>query len=114
MYYLTEACKAAIEARDREWDAIVAQARVEESLRDENGVPYYLWYTKMFDGRSATDLMNFGELEQHHIYALIAEARLMDEAYERSNLARSKAKPTNDWCNEICIPHQFELDFGDE
>jgi hypothetical protein len=73
----------------------------EESLRDENGVPYYMWYMKMFDGRSATDLMNFGELEQHHIDALIAEARLMGQ---------SKAKPTN----EICIPHQFELDFGDD
>ena len=72
------------------------------TLRDENGVPYYMWYMKMFDGRSATDLMNFGELEQHHIDAL------MDVAYDRSGLARSKAKPTND-----SAPHQFELEFDD-
>ena len=35
MYYLTEACKAAIEARDHEWDTIVAQARVEDPLVGE-------------------------------------------------------------------------------
>ena len=69
------------------------------TLRDENGVPYYMWYMKMFDGRSATDLMNFGELEQRHINALIAEARLMEQ---------SNAKPTND-----SAPHQFELEFDD-
>ena len=43
-------------------------------------------------------------LEQRHINALIAEARLADEVYERS-----KAKPTND-----SAPYQFELDFGDD
>ena len=72
----------------------------EESLRDQNGVPYYMWRMKMFDGRSAFDLMSADRLEQHHIDALIAEARLMDQ---------SKAKPTND-----SAPYQFELDFGDE
>ena len=75
---------------------------IEQLLCDEYGVPHHVRrdiHMKMFDGRSATDLMNFGELEQHHIDALIAEARLMDQ---------SKAKPTND-----SIPHQFELEFDD-
>ena len=87
-----------------------------DDLCDEYGVPYHVRkdvHMKMFDGRSAFDLMHSGELEQHHIDALIEEVRVMDEAYERSGLARSKAKPTNDWCNEICIPHQFELEFDD-
>ena len=70
-----------------------------DDLCDENGVPYYLWYTKMFDGRSATDLMNFGELEQHHIDALIEEVKLMEQ---------SNARLTND-----STPHQFELEFDD-
>ena len=90
---------------------------IEQRLCDEYGIPHHARrdiHMKMFDGLSAFDLMNADKLEQHHINALIEEVRLMDEAYERSGLARSKAKPTNDWCNEICIPHQFELDFGDE
>ena len=88
-----------------------------DDLCDKYRIPHHARrdiHMKMFDGLSAFDLMNADRLEQHHIDALIAEARLMDEAYERSGLARSKAKPTNDWCNEICIPHQFELDFGDD
>ena len=85
---------------------------IEQLLCDEYGVPHHVRrdiHMKMFDGRSAFDLMNADRLEQHHIDALIEEVRLMDEAYERSNLARSKAKPTND-----SAPYQFELDFGDE
>ena len=68
-----------------------------DDLCDEYGVPYHVRrdiHMKMFDGRSATDLMNFGELEQRHINALIAEARLMEQ---------SNAKPTND-----STLHQFE------
>lgn len=79
-----------------------------DDLCDKNGIPYYALYMKMFDGLSAFDLMNADRLEQHHIDALIEEVRLMDEAYERSGLARSKAKPTND-----STPYQFELEFDD-
>ena len=74
-----------------------------QRLCDEYGVPHHVRrgiHMKVFDGLSAFDLMNADKLEQHHIDALIKEVKLMDQ---------SKAKPTND-----SIPHQFELDFGDE
>ena len=77
--------------------------------RDKNGIPYYVWYRKIFDGRSANELMNLGELEQHHIDRMIEEVRLMDVAYDRSGFVRSNAKPVS-----VSAPHQFELDFGDE
>ena len=78
-----------------------------QRLCDEYGVPYHVRrdiHMKMFNGLSAFDLMSADRLEQHHINALIEEARLADEVYERS-----KAKPTND-----SAPYQFELDFGDD
>ena len=74
-----------------------------QRLCDEYGVPYHVRrdiHMKIFDGRSAFDLMNADRLEQHHIDALIEEVRLRGP---------SKAKPTND-----SAPHQFELDFGDD
>lgn len=59
---------------------------------------------KTFDGRSMLDLAIAGELSSSHIEALIAEARAMDAAYDRSSLAKSKAKPSDDWRTEISIP----------
>ena len=40
-----------------------------DDLCDEYGVPYHVRrdiHMKMFDGRSAFDLMNADRLEQHH------------------------------------------------
>ena len=65
-----------------------------DDLCDKYRVPYHVrrgTHMKMFDGRSAFDLMNAGTLEQHHIDALIEEARLAEQ---------SNAKPTMGVSNE--------------
>lgn len=59
---------------------------------------------KAFDGRSLMDLVAGGEFLPKHVQALIAEARAMEAAYGRSGLARTKAKPTEDWQTELSIP----------
>lgn len=59
---------------------------------------------KAFEGRSLMDLAAGGQLLPLHIQSLIAEAQAMDAAYERSGLAKSKAKPSDDWRTEMSIP----------
>lgn len=59
---------------------------------------------KAFDGRSLMDIVAAGEFLPKHVQALIAEARAMEAAYGRSGLARTKAKPTQDWQTELSIP----------
>ena len=59
---------------------------------------------KAFDGRSLMDLAAAGHLLPSHIQSLIAEAQAMDVAYDRSGLAKSKAKPSEDWRTEVSIP----------
>jgi hypothetical protein len=59
---------------------------------------------KAFQGRSLLDLLADGRLQSTHVQALIAEARAMDAAYDRSGLARSRAKPSDDWRTELSIP----------
>ena len=59
---------------------------------------------KAFGGRSLMDLAAAGQLQQSHIQSLIAEAQAMDAAYDRSGLAKSKAKPSDDWRTEASIP----------
>lgn len=59
---------------------------------------------KAFEGRSLLDLAAAGQLLPSHIQALIAEAKAMDAAYDRSGLAKSKAKPSDDWRTELSIP----------
>lgn len=59
---------------------------------------------KAFEGRSLLDLAAAGQLLPSHIQALITEAKAMDAAYDRSGLAKSKAKPSDDWRTEISIP----------
>lgn len=59
---------------------------------------------KAFDGRSLLDLVAADQLLPSHIQALINEARAMDTAYERSGLAKSKARPSDDWRTEVSIP----------
>ncbi len=59
---------------------------------------------KAFAGRSLLDLAAAGQLLPSHIQALITEAKAMDAAYDRSGLAKSKAKPSDDWRTEISIP----------
>jgi DNA-binding XRE family transcriptional regulator len=59
---------------------------------------------KAFQGRSLMDLAAAGQLVPLHIQSLIAEAKVMDAAYDRSGLAKSKAKPSDDWRAEASIP----------
>jgi transcriptional regulator with XRE-family HTH domain len=59
---------------------------------------------KAFEGRSLMDLAAAGQLLPSHIQSLIAEAQAMDAAYDRSGLAKSKAKPSDDWRAEVSIP----------
>lgn len=59
---------------------------------------------KALAGRSLMDLAAAGQLLPSHVQSLIAEARAMQTAYERSGLARSKAKPSTDWRAELSIP----------
>jgi DNA-binding transcriptional regulator YiaG len=59
---------------------------------------------KAFDGRSLLDLAAAGQLLPAHIQSLITEAQAMDAAYERSGLAKTKAKPSDDWRTELSIP----------
>lgn len=59
---------------------------------------------KAFEGRSLLDLAAAGQLLPSHIQVLINEARAMDAAYDRSGLAKSKAKPSDDWRTELSIP----------
>ncbi len=63
---------------------------------------------KAFEGRSLMNLAAAGQLLPSHIQSLIAEAQAMDAAYDRSGLARSKAKPSDDWRTEISIPGSLE------
>lgn len=59
---------------------------------------------RAFEGQSLMDLTAAGRLLPSHIQSLIAEAQAMDAAYDRSGLARSKAKPSDDWRTEVSIP----------
>ncbi len=63
---------------------------------------------KAFEGRSLMDLVAVGQLLPLHIQALIKEAQAMDAAYNRSGLAKSKAKPSDDWRTEVSIPGSSE------
>lgn len=59
---------------------------------------------KAFDGLSLLDLVTTDQLLPAHIDSLIAEAHAMDAAYDRSGLAQSKAKPSDDWRGEVSVP----------
>jgi hypothetical protein len=59
---------------------------------------------KAFQGQSLMSLAEVGQLQPWHIQALIAEAQAMEAAYDRSGLAKSKAKPSEDWRTELSVP----------
>jgi hypothetical protein len=63
---------------------------------------------KLFDGQSLLDLVKVGKNCTEQVRALIAEAQKMEAAYDRSGLAQSKAKPTNDWQSSVSIPFYSE------
>ena len=63
---------------------------------------------KGFDGASLMDLVAADALLPWHIEASIDEARTMDTAYERSGLAKTKARPSEDWRTELSVPGSSE------
>ena len=63
---------------------------------------------KAFDGRSLLDLIAAGEGCSQHVQTLVAEAKAIEAAYERTGLAKSKAKPTSDWQSSMSIPGSLE------
>ncbi|GHU03648.1 repressor [Alphaproteobacteria bacterium] len=69
---------------------------------------------KAFKGRSLMDLAAAGQLLPSHTQQLIDEARAMDAAYGRSGLAKSRAKPSNDWRTEVSIPGSPEWRTGEQ
>lgn len=63
---------------------------------------------KAFEGKSMMDLIAAGQLLPEHTRLLITEAKVMEDAYKHSGLAKSKAMPSDDWRNEISIPGSSE------
>lgn len=63
---------------------------------------------KTFGGRSLMDIVKVGDDWHEAVDVLIAESRAMEHAYERSGLAKSKAKPTSDWQASQSIPASRE------
>ena len=63
---------------------------------------------KTFGDRSLMDIVKAGDDWYEAVDLLIAESRAMERAYERSGLAKSKAKPTSDWQASQSIPASRE------
>lgn len=63
---------------------------------------------KTFGDRSLMDIVKAGADWHEAVGILIAESRAMESAYERSGLAKSKAKPTSDWQTSQSIPASRE------
>ena len=59
---------------------------------------------KAFDGKSLLDLVASGRASLEHIHILTSEAQAMENAYNRSGLARKTAPVSDDWRSEISIP----------
>ncbi len=59
---------------------------------------------KNSEGISLLDLLKTKQPYEEHIRMLITEAKIMEASYQRSGLAESNAKPTNDWVSSISIP----------
>ncbi|MBU2827097.1 helix-turn-helix domain-containing protein [Acidithiobacillus ferriphilus] len=88
---------------------IVELSDVADAFRDA-GVSRAAALLKMkaFDGRSLLDLIAAGEGCSQHVQTLVAEAKAIEAAYERTGLAKSKAKPTSDWQSSMSIPGSLE------
>ena len=63
---------------------------------------------KAFNGQSLLDLLKTDKDCTAQVSALISEAKAMEVSYQKSGLATSKAKPTNDWQASISIPGAIE------
>lgn len=63
---------------------------------------------KIFGDRSLIDIVKAGDDWHEAVDALIVESHKMERAYERSELSKSKAKPTSDWQTSQSIPASRE------
>ena len=63
---------------------------------------------KAFNGQSLIDLLKTGDDCTAQVLALISEAKALEASYQKSGLASSKAKPTNDWQAYVSIPGSIE------
>ena len=63
---------------------------------------------KAFNGQSLMDLLKTGDDCTAQVLALISEAKAMEASYQKSGLASSKAKPTDDWQAYVSIPGSIE------
>lgn len=87
------------------FERIRALSHAADAFRDAGaGRASSMLKMKAFDGRSLMDLAAAGDLLPSHVQSLIAEARAMDAAYDRSGLPKTKAKPTDDWRAGVSIP----------
>lgn len=63
---------------------------------------------KIVGNQSLMDIVKFGDDWHDAVDVLITESRAMDNAYRRSGLATTKAKPTSDWQTSQSIPASRE------
>ena len=63
---------------------------------------------KLFEGQSLLDLLKARQPYEKQVRELIAEAQIMETAYQKSGLAQSNARPTNDWLSSVSIPAHHE------
>lgn len=59
---------------------------------------------KLFSGQSLFWLFKARKPYENELRELIAEAQVMEKAYEECGIAQSNTKPTNDWLSSISIP----------
>lgn len=63
---------------------------------------------KLFEGQSLLDLLKTNKPHEQQVRELIAEAQIIEAAYQKSGLAESNAKPTDDWLSSVSIPFHHE------
>lgn len=82
----------------------IADAFKEAGLRE--GVA--LLNMKLFHGLSLIDLLRTRKPHGNQVQELIAEAKMMEAAYQQSGLMHSNTKQTNDWLSAVSIPAHHE------
>lgn len=70
--------------------------------------PGNLLKMKAFNGKCLLDLLKENTDIQEPASALIAEARKMDTAYQKSGLADTKASPSSDWQSYVSVPGSID------
>lgn len=88
-------------------ERIKALSRVADAFSEagiKHGRAVALLKMKAFNGRSLLDLAASDQIQPEQIQLLIAEAKAMEKAYDRSGLAQSKTTPSSDWQSSISIP----------